>query len=116
MEKETKIATRGRTLQGIVISTKMHKTATIEFERRYFLPKFDRFEKRKTKIKVHNPEDIHALEGDIVEVQECRPLSKTKHFVIIKKLGTEKGYTEKREALAEAKIKKAEEEDEISQS
>jgi small subunit ribosomal protein S17 len=100
---------RGRTLSGTVIGTKMSKTAIIEFERRFFIPKFERFEKRRTKIKVHNPQCIKAQEGDIVKVQECRPLSKTKHFVIIEKLGKERLFKEKQEALQESKFKKKEE-------
>ena len=37
----------------------------------------------KTKVVAYNPECIHAREGDIVKIMECRPLSKTKSFVVI---------------------------------
>jgi small subunit ribosomal protein S17 len=106
------LSRRGRTLKGVVISTKMHKTAIIEFDRRFYLPKFERYEKRRTKIKVHNPPCINAQDGDLVKIQECRPLSKTKHFVIVEKIGKERGFTEKREALEEAKVKKVEKKEE----
>lgn len=98
------LSVRGRQFTGTVTSTKMRKTAVIEFERLYYLKKYERYEKRKTKLKVHNPECISAKDGDIVNVIECRPLSKTKNFVIIKKLGQEKGFREKMEARETAKV------------
>ncbi len=76
---------RGRTFTERVVSAKSHRTATIEIERRHYIPKYERYEKRKTRLQVHNPDCINAKEGDVVKVQECRPISKTKHFVIIKK-------------------------------
>ena len=86
------LSVRGRQFTGIVVSTKMRKTAVIEFNRLHFLKKYERYEKRRTKLKIHNPECINAKDGDIVRVMECRPLSKTKNFVIIEKLGTERGF------------------------
>ncbi len=77
---------RGRTFTEKLVSAKANRTATIEIERRHYIPKYERYEKRKTRLQVHNPECINAKEGDIVKVQECRPISKTKHFVIIKKI------------------------------
>ncbi|MBW2974215.1 30S ribosomal protein S17 [Candidatus Woesearchaeota archaeon] len=102
---------RGKIFTGVVIAAKMQKTATIEFVRRYYLPKYERFEKRRTRIKAHNPKCIGAEEGDIVRVSECRPLSKTKNFVIIENLGKEKGFKEKTEALEEGKKRKVKEEE-----
>ena len=71
---------------GTVIAAKMTKTATIEWSRKKYLTKFERYEKRRTRIKAHNPECINAVEGDRVKIAECRPLSKTKKFIIIEKL------------------------------
>ena len=88
--KHGMIRTRGRTFVGSVISARMSKTAIIEFSRMYYLPKYERYEKRRTRIKAHNPECIDAIEGDKVKIIECRPLSKTKNFVIIEKLSEEK--------------------------
>ena len=99
-----KLTVRGRQFTGTVISTKMRKTAVIEFERLYFLNKYERYEKRRTKLKVHNTECINAKEGDIVKVVECRPLSKTKNFVIVQKMGAEKGFMEKMSARESAKV------------
>lgn len=88
---------------GTVISARMQKTATIEWERRVDLPKYERYTTKRTHVKAHNPESIRAEEGDIVRIQECRPMSKTKHFMIVEKLGREKGFTQRKEALEAGK-------------
>ena len=106
------LSLRGRQFTGIVVSTKMRKTAVIEFERLQFVKKYERYEKRRTKLKVYNLDCVNAKDGDVVVVIECRPLSKTKNFVIVKKLGTEKGFKEKMEAREAAKIEKPKKEDE----
>ena len=105
-----KLNVRGRQLTGTVISTKMRKTSVIEFQRLHFIPKYERYEKRRAKIKAHNPECMNIKEGDIVRVMECRPLSKTKSFVIISKFGHEKGFKERMEALEAAKVAEKEKE------
>lgn len=79
---ENNISVRGKTFTGTVVSAKMHRTVVVEWERRVLIPKFERYEKRKSKVKAHNPEAIDAQEGDIVKIQETRPLSKTKHFIV----------------------------------
>lgn len=89
------LSVRGRQFTGTVVSASMRKTAVIEFDRLQFLKKYERYEKRRTKLKVHSPDCINAKNGDIVQIMECRPLSKTKNFVIIRKLGVEKGFKEK---------------------
>lgn len=76
------LSVRGRVLEGTVFSSKVPKSATIEFERTRIIPKYERYEKRKTKLRVHNPTCINAKEGDFVRAAECRPISKTKKFVI----------------------------------
>ena len=81
------VGVRGRILTGEIVSAKMRRTAVFNLERRHYLPKYERYEKRRTKIKVHNPDCISAKTGDKVSIAECRPLSKTKKFVIIEKLG-----------------------------
>lgn len=80
------LKTRGRVFTGIVKSDKMSRTAVIEFERMFYLPKYERYERRRTRFKAHNPDCISARTGDNVRVMECRPLSKTKNFVIIEKI------------------------------
>ena len=81
-----KLRLHGRRFIGTVSSAKMRRTASISIDRTAFIRKYERSERRRSDIKVHNPECISAKEGDKVEAVECRPLSKTKHFVIVKKL------------------------------
>tara|TARA_Y100000031_G_C8237437_1_gene394020 strand:- start:399 stop:815 length:417 start_codon:yes stop_codon:yes gene_type:complete len=100
------LKTRGRSFVGTVISTKMQKTITIEWEWRNYLRKYERYEKRRGKLKAHNPACINAKEGEIVKVVECRPISKTKNFVVISIVGKEKGFEQRMEAEEEAKVKK----------
>jgi len=77
---------RGRIFIGNVIKAASQKTVTIEFPRKIFLKKYERYEKRRTRIKAHNPLCINAKLGDKVKIAECRPISKTKNFSIIEKL------------------------------
>ena len=74
---------RGRVFTGVVTSAKMQKTVTVEWPRKRFNKKYERFEMRRTRVKAHNPESIDAKEGDTVMIAETRPLSKTKNFVVI---------------------------------
>ncbi|MEK6909684.1 MAG: 30S ribosomal protein S17 [Candidatus Aenigmatarchaeota archaeon] len=81
------LSVRGNILQGKVVSTKARKTAIIKREFLHYLPKYERYERRHSKITAYNPECIAAKEGDVVTIAECRPLSKTKHFVVVEKVG-----------------------------
>ena len=76
-------------MTGMVVSSKMRGTVTVKIERRVLLPKYERFAKRYSTIKAHNPESISAEAGDFVTIAECRPISKTKHFMVVKKHGEE---------------------------
>jgi len=69
-------------LTGIVISTKMQKSAVVKVERRYAHPLYKKTIKRKKKYLVHN--ELKVKEGNKVIIQECRPLSKRKRFKIVK--------------------------------
>jgi small subunit ribosomal protein S17 len=100
------LSLRGRVFTGTVISGSMQKSVTVEWEWKHFIRKYERYEKRRGKIKAHNPECIKAKEGDIVKVVECRPLSKTKHFVVVEIYGKEKGFEQRMEAEEESKVKK----------
>jgi small subunit ribosomal protein S17 len=74
---------------GIIIKKDVNRTATIEWGRQHLVRKYERFEKRRSRLHVHNPACIDAAVGDIVRVKRTRPLSKTKHFVITKVLNGE---------------------------
>lgn len=95
----------GRQFTGIIIKADAHRSATIEFERSYFVPKYERNEKRRTRIRAHNPSCVDAKKGDKVIIAECKPISKTKGFVIIEKIGTDILFKQKEEALEESKFK-----------
>ena len=77
------LSIRGKILEGIVVSSKSQKTAIVERHYLHYVPKYERYERRKSRIAAHNPPCINAKEGDRVRIAECRPLSKTKAFVII---------------------------------
>tara|TARA_Y100000310_G_C20469672_1_gene709340 strand:- start:271 stop:645 length:375 start_codon:yes stop_codon:yes gene_type:complete len=100
---------------GTVISTKMNKAVVVSWERRIRLPKFERYQKRRTKVHARVPDEMNLVEGDIVKVQETRPLSKTIHFIVTEQLGKEKLYEHKKEAQEEAKVPKEEDESDQSQ-
>ena len=78
---------RGQILEGIVTSDKAERTVTVERSFYKFIRKFERYEKRKSKIHAHKPDCIDLSIGDAVKIAECRPLSKTKHFVVIEVKG-----------------------------
>jgi len=78
---------RGSVFVGTVMSDRMHKTVTVQWERKKSVPKFERHERRKTRLHVHNPPCINANTGDRVRIAETRPLSKTKKFVVVEVLG-----------------------------
>jgi len=77
---------RGRVFLGKVVSKDTHRTAKIEWSRIHPIPKYERFEYRKSGISVHNPSCLDIKVGDTVRAIECRPISKTKKFVIIDKI------------------------------
>lgn len=78
------VSERGRTFTGVVISDRMHKTVTVEWPRRKYVQKYQRYEKRRTRVKAHD--EMGCKVGDHVEIRETRPLSKTKNFIVIRKI------------------------------
>lgn len=98
------ISVRGRIFVGVVVSDKMAKSVTVAWGRKVFVPKYERYEKKKSKLSAHNPECISAKKGDVVRIAETKPLSKTKHFVVVEVIGKES----KKELLREEAIQEAE--------
>jgi small subunit ribosomal protein S17 len=80
---EQAAALDNRTLQGRVVSDKMDKTITVLVERRVKHPLYGKFVRRSTKVHVHD-ENNECQIGDVVVVEQCRPLSKTKTWKFIK--------------------------------
>lgn len=72
-------------LVGEVVSIKMEKTVVVKVERRFAHPKYKKVIKRHKKYKAHN-EQFNLKIGDKVLIEEFRPISKDKRFVVVKKL------------------------------
>ncbi len=73
-------------MDGVIVSSKMDKTAVVEREYLQFSTKFVRYERRRGHVPSHNPPCIDAKEGDHVRIAECRPISKTVSFVVVEKV------------------------------
>ena len=79
------VAIRGRILRGICISAKkMRNTIIIRRDYLHYIKKYNRYEKRHKNIAAHISPCFRVKEGDIVTVGECRPLSKTVSFNVLK--------------------------------
>ncbi len=72
-----------RTLQGVVTSSAGDKSATIMIERKIKHPIYGKFIKRSTKIRLHD-ETNECNKGDTILIEECRPMSKTKSWKLVK--------------------------------
>lgn len=70
------------TLTGRVISSKMQKTITVLVERLTQHALYGKYIRRSTKLHVHDEQGV-CQEGDLVRVEECRPLSKTKNWRLV---------------------------------
>lgn len=83
---------RGNTFTGVVVSDKMNRSVVVERKYLKKVPKYERYERSKSKITAHNPDCVAAKAGDEVVISECRKISKTKSFVVtgIKKRGEAK--------------------------
>jgi small subunit ribosomal protein S17 len=72
-----------RVLQGVVVSDKNSKTVVVEVERRYMHPLFKKTVRRSKKFHAHDAEDTFKV-GDIVWIEESKPISKNKRWVVLK--------------------------------
>lgn len=75
------ITSKGRIFVGEVISDKMEKTIVVKVTRTFKFPLLNKIVARAKKYKVHDEKE-EANVGDLVEIRECRPISKTKHMVL----------------------------------
>ena len=75
-------ATAERTLTGQVVSDKMDKTIVVKRERKVRHPLYGKYIRRSTKYHVHD-ENNECKIGDTVMIKECRPLSKTKSWMLV---------------------------------
>ncbi|MFL2709910.1 MAG: 30S ribosomal protein S17 [SAR86 cluster bacterium] len=75
-------STNPRILTGVVTSDKANKSITVKIERKVKHPLYGKVIKRATKVHAHD-ENNSASIGDIVSVKECRPISKTKTWILV---------------------------------
>ena len=78
------VTIRGRIIRAMVISAKMHNTIIVRRDYLHYVSKYNRYEKRHKNIPVHCSPCFRVKEGDIVTIGECRPLSKTVCFNVLK--------------------------------
>jgi small subunit ribosomal protein S17 len=71
-----------RTLTGRVVSNKMQKTVTVLIERKVKHPLYGKYITRSTRYHAHTEQALN--EGDTVEIQECRPMSRTKAWKVVR--------------------------------
>lgn len=74
---------KSRTLSGTVVSSKMKDTIVVEVNRFVAHPKYRKYMKRTNRLKAHDSGNVKK-EGEQVTIIECRPMSKDKHFKIVK--------------------------------
>jgi len=81
MTEQTDVVKNQRKLVGRVVSDKMQKTVTVRVERRVKDPMMGKIITRSKKYHAHT-ETNEFKEGDLVEIAECRPLSRTKSWKV----------------------------------
>ncbi len=72
---------QNRMLTGVVLSNKMDKTVVVEVTRTVKHPLYGKVVKKFKKYNAHDADNVCVI-GDVVEITECRPLSKTKHMML----------------------------------
>lgn len=71
-----------RILQGTVESAASDKTISVRVERTYRHPLYKKTVRKSTKYSAHDENNVHKV-GDKVRIEECRPLSKTKSWIVL---------------------------------
>ena len=72
-----------RSVTGIVTSNRMEKTVTVKIERKVPHPLYKKYIRKSTKVHAHDEENQCQI-GDVVTVQQCRPISKSKTWRLVK--------------------------------
>lgn len=81
------LSVRGQVIEATVVSTAMQRTAVVERTLLHFVPKYERFEKRRRRYLAHNPPCLNIRTGRRVRIAETRPLAKNVSFCIVEDLG-----------------------------
>ena len=76
-----------RVLTGRVVSDKMDKTVTVLVERRVMHPLYKKFIRRSKKYAAHDEANA-CKEGDVVQIEECPPISKRKAWLVVQRNGS----------------------------
>jgi len=90
-----------RTVEGLIVSTKMDKTVVVSCERRFIHKKYGKTVRKTSRFSAHDAEN-KCKEGDIVLITETRPISKTKRWRVEKILGSKGLYKENDTSSVEA--------------
>ena len=72
-----------RVLQGVVVSDKNDKTVVVEVERRFTHPLFKKTVRRSKKYHAHDEDNAFKI-GDKVRIEESKPISRSKHWIVLK--------------------------------
>lgn len=80
------LSVRGRILEGDIVSDRMDKSVVIRIIYTKYISKYERYARMSNKITAHNTPCINVERGDRVRIAECRPISKTKSFVVVEKI------------------------------
>lgn len=80
------LAVRGRVLEGVVVSTRMQKSVVVQMSYTRYDKKYERYARMRSRVTAHSTPCIPVKVGDMVRIAECRPLSKTKSFVVVEVL------------------------------
>ena len=75
-----------RTLTGKVVSSRMDKSATVLIERKVKHPVYGKYIRRSTRLHIHDA-DNSCQDGDVVTIEQCRPISRTKSWRLVEVVG-----------------------------
>lgn len=76
----------GQVLTGRIQATRADRSVVVEKEHDTYVPKYERFMRRRSRYTAHHPPCLDVEVGDAVRIAECRPISKTKSFVLVEKV------------------------------
>ena len=82
-----RLSVRGQVLEGTIVSSSMQRTAVVERTLLHYIPKYERYEKRRRRYLAHHPPCLEIPLGHRVRIAETRPLSKTVSYCIVQDLG-----------------------------
>ncbi len=82
-----RLPVRGQILEGTVVSGAMQRTVVVERTLLHFVPKFERYEKRRRRYLAHSPPCLKIPVGHRVRIAETRPLAKAVSFCVVEDLG-----------------------------